>query len=647
MKSREKFWYSNVGVALRNVALAYVMWMFTRLIFFLVNWNTFAPSLSASSAWTMFRGALVFDTAGILYVNALYLLLLLFPCLPKERPGYHRALRWLYVITNAIALASNLIDSVYFQYTGRRSTLSVFSEFAREDNIAGIFGVEFLRHWYLVLAFLLIVWLLWKLCAQPRKGWFSRPARYYISLALALLLFVPLSIVGIRGSVFSGTRPITVSNAMQYTTRAAEASLVLNTPFSMIRSIGKKPFVNPKYMADEQMEQTFSPIVEAAPDSCALLRGKNVVVLIMESLGKEYTSFYNNGQGGNTPFIDSIAALSLTYKYSFANGRKSMDAMPSILAGIPMFVEPFFLTQASTNDLTGLGYQLGELGYHSAFFHGGHNISMGFSAFSRAIGYDTYTGLDEYCRSPKYHAMDDFDGKWAIWDEEFLQFFADSLHVMRQPFLTTFFSASTHHPYNIPKRYRGKISAPGHPMNTCWRYTDMALRRFFERISREPWFDNTVFVITADHTNHAEKPEYLTDLGVFEVPIIFYTPDGSLQPRVDEDAVAQQVDITPTLLHLLGYPGRFMSFGQDLLNTPTDDTWAVNYNAGIYQFLKGNMMLQWDGQKTVGLYDYRSDRLLQHNLAGQHPSQPDLEQQLKAIIQQYMLRMNENRLVEN
>jgi len=643
---KNRYFNSNIGVGVRNVVLAYIMWMLTRVIFFLENYSVFAPHLTWSGACTMLRGALVFDTAAILYVNALYLVLLILPLHLKETQRFHKGLKWLFVVTNALALATNLIDSVYFQYTGRRSTVSLFSEFVRENNIASVFGVEFINHWYLVLSFVAIVWLLWRLCAVPGTEGLGSRARYYVCHLLALLLLVPTAIVGIRGSVFSGTKPITINNANQYANRAAEASLVLNTPFSMIRSIGKKTFVTPDYMTQEQMEATFVPVIEPLPADSALLRGKNVVVLIMESLGKEYTSFYNDGKGGNTPFIDSIASQSLTFKYSFANGRKSMDAMPSILSGIPMFVEPFFLTQASTNELTGLARQLGEMGYHSAFFHGGHNISMGFSAFAHAIGYDTYTGLDEYCKSPKYHGMDDFDGKWAIWDEEFLQFFADSLQVMRQPFMTTFFSATTHHPFNIPERYKATIKAPGHPMNTCWRYTDMALRRFFERVKNEPWYTNTVFVIVADHTNHATRPEYLTDLGVFEVPIIFYTPDGSLAARMRDDVVAQQIDISPTLLHLLGYGKRFMSFGQDLVYTPAADTWAVNYNAGIYQYIKGSLLLQWDGEKTVGLYDYRADRLLKHNLAGKRPEQASMETGIKAIIQQYMSRMNENRLVE-
>ena len=130
------------------------------------------------------------------------------------------------------------------------------------------------------------------------------------------------------------------------------------------------------------------------------------------------------------------------------------------------------------------------------------------------------------------------------------------------------------------------------------------------------------------------------------MPIIFYTPDGTLAPQLRDDIVAQQIDIPPTLLHLLGYDRRFMSFGHDLLRTPPAQAWAVNYNNGIYQLVQGNLLLQWDGDKTVGLYDYRADRLLRHNLAGNHTAQPAMEQTLKAIIQQYMKRMNENRLVE-
>jgi phosphoglycerol transferase MdoB-like AlkP superfamily enzyme len=348
------------------------------------------------------------------------------------------------------------------------------------------------------------------------------------------------------------------------------------------------------------------------------------------------------------PFIDSLVSKSVTYEYSYANGRISMDAMPSILSGMPMMVESIFLTPASLNDVDGISSILDREGYSTAFFHGGHNISMGFSAYAHSIGYKQYYGLDEYCQSPKYGGMDDFDGKWAIWDEPFLQFTLDNIGEMKQPFLATVFTASSHHPYNVPEQYRDSLKDEGgQPIHKCVRYTDMALRRFFERASYEPWYQNTIFVLVADHTNQSSHDVYKTDLGLYSIPIIFFTPDGSLQPLHDEAAIVQQTDITPTLLHLLGYNKPYVAFGEDLLATEGGDTWAFNYNAGVYQLVRGDLLLQFDGTKTTAVYRFKTDPLLKENLVGKLPEQQEMELFLKALIQQYMSRMNENRLLPN
>ena len=643
--------HSNIGAALLNMAVAYLVWMLSRVAFFAENWSTFAPYMS----WPLFKsglhGALVFDTSALLYVNSLYLALMLLPFHLKERTGFHRGLKWLFVVTNAVAVASNLMDSVYFQYTGRRSTVSVFSEFANEDNITSILLTEFVHHWYLVLAFIALVFILWRCYIKPRLEVYRFGFQYYISQLIALLLMIPLAIVGIRGSVTAGTRPITISNANEYVNRPVEASVVLNTPFSMIRSIGKKAFVTPDYMTSEQMESIYNPIHSNPAVDALSIPGRNVVILIVESMGKEYIGSLNPGLDGGRykgymPFIDSLVAKSLTFEYSFANGRISMDAMPSILSGLPMMVEPFFLTPASLNDVDGISSILDRKGYSTAFFHGGHNISMGFSAYAHSIGYQHYYGLDEYCKSSKYGGMDDWDGKWAVWDEPFLQFTLDNIDGMKQPFLATVFTASSHHPYNVPDQYRDSlVDEGGQPIHKCVRYTDLALRRFFERASREPWYRNTVFVLVADHTNQASHDIYKTDLGLYSIPIIFFTPDGLLQPLHDGNAIAQQTDITPTLLHLLGYNKPYLAYGDDLLATDAGQTWAFSYNAGIYQLVKGDLLLQFDGFKTTAVYRFKSDPLLKYNLVGQLPDQQPMETLLKAIIQQYMSRMNDNRLL--
>ena len=645
--------HSNIGAAALNMLVAYLVWMLSRVAFFAENWSTFAPYMSWPLFKSMLRGALVFDTSALLYVNSLYLLLMLLPLHLKERAGFHKGLRWLFVVTNAVGVAMNLMDAVYFQYTGRRSTVSVFSEFANEGNIMSILLTEFIHHWYLVLAFAVLVLLLWRCYTRPRLESDRFGYQYYISQFIALLVMVPLAIVGIRGSVTAGTRPITISNANEFVNRPVEASVVLNTPFSMIRSIGKKVFVTPEYMSPEQMEAIYSP-VHAHPVVDAMShKGKNVVILIVESMGKEYIGALNADLGGGNyrgymPFIDSLLTRSLSFRYSYANGRISMDAMPSILSGLPMMVEPFFLTPASLNDVEGLPSMLAGEGYCSAFFHGGHNISMGFSAYAHSIGYQRYYGLDEYCRSPKYGGKGDWDGKWAIWDEPFLQFTLDNIDEMQQPFLATVFTASSHHPYNVPEQYRDSlVDEGGQPIHKCVRYTDLALRRFFERASHEPWYRNTVFVLVADHTNLSSHDVYKTDLGLYSIPIIFYTPDGSLAPLHDTARIAQQTDITPTLLHLLGYDKAYLAFGNDLLAADApDQTWAFNYNAGIYQLVKGDLMLQFDGSKTTAVYRFKTDPLLRQNLVGQlDDQQRSMEDFLKALIQQYMSRMNENRLL--
>ena len=211
--------------------------------------------------------------------------------------------------------------------------------------------------------------------------------------------------------------------------------------------------------------------------------------------------------------------------------------------------------------------------------------------------------------------------------------------------MATVFTASSHHPFKVPKNLENQFPDEGtQPIHKCVRYTDMALRHFFEEAAKQTWFNNTIFVFTADHTNQTTHDVYKTDLGLYSIPIAFYTPDGSLQPAVRDDVVMQQANVMPTLMGLLGYDKPYLAFGCDVLNTPPEQTWAFNYNNGIFQLLQGEWMLQFDGEKTKALYRFKQDPMLRNNLAGKVPEQAQMERMLKAIIQQYMTRMTENRL---
>ena len=634
--------YATSLSAFINLMWAYVAYFVCRLAYGIENWSVLGGNFTSGNMGEVLKGGLMFDTSAIMYTNSLYMVLMLLPLHLKECRGWQKMAKCVFVVVNALAICINLADSVYFKYTGRRTTATIFSEFGNEGNLGSVIGVEFLNHWYLVLLALGLIVALAKLYAMPSsvlkiKSMF----KYYVVQLLALLLFLPMCIGGMRGGLTKAVRPITISNANQYVDRPEDAALVLNTPFSLIRTIGKNVFVIPNYMEATRLNEVYSPVRQFVADSVATKK-KNVVVMIVESFGSEYIGALNDYEG-YTPFLDSLISKSLIWEHSFGNGRKSIDGMPSVLSSIPMFVEPFFLTPASVNNVGGLAHELVKDGYYSAFFHGAENGSMGFQAFSRATGFEDYFGRTEYNQDDRFQGDADFDGMWAIWDEPFLQYMALTMNEFREPFVSAVFTASSHHPYKIPEAYQEIYPEEGLVMHKCVRYTDHALKRFFETASKQPWFKNTLFVLTADHTNLSEVPEYQTSLGGFRVPIVFFDPSGEM-PTGQREGIAQQIDIMPTVLGYLGYTQPYVAFGFDLFHTPAEDTWAVNYLNGIYQYVKGDYLIQFDGVTLKAVYRFKEDKLLEHNLMDK-VDVSDLVEELKAIIQSYMQRMNTNALV--
>jgi phosphoglycerol transferase MdoB-like AlkP superfamily enzyme len=348
------------------------------------------------------------------------------------------------------------------------------------------------------------------------------------------------------------------------------------------------------------------------------------------------------GYKGYTPFLDSLLQHAVSFRYTYANGRSSIDAMPSALSGLPMFVESFVAGSHSINHLDGLAACLGRMGYESAFFHGAPASSLGFQGFTKSTGFNSCWSQEDFEADSRTRGKDDSDNWWGIWDEPFLQYFRMKMNDMHEPFMATLFTLTSHHPFHIPEQYQTIFPEEEMPIHKCIRYTDYSLRRFFTEAEKEPWFKNTLFVLTGDHTNMSNHDEYRSSINQFSTSLVFYDPSGELEPGIHE-GIAQQTDILPTILGYMGYDQPYMAFGSDLFHTPADSTWAVNYLDGIYQYVKYGHVLQFDGEKTIGLYrldDYR----MQQNLAGTVSQQQKMECELKAIIQQYMERMKHNRL---
>jgi len=592
---------------------------------------------------TVMLGGLRFDLSATLYSNSLFILLMIVPIAVRFQGWYKKMMSWIFLIVNSIAFALNTADFIYYRFTLRRTTVSVIGQFKNEDNL-GRLAFQFLwDYWYVFLFWLLTVTLLY---FGYRRIKFTGPqlkkeGSFYGSGIAAMLLGIYLFVGGARGGFRSSTRPITLSNAAAYAETPNEIGLVLNTPFALMRTARANVIKKVNYFTSEdELNKVFNPL--RSPTDTNAFVPKNVVILILESFSKEFVGAYNksldNGHyRGYTPFLDSLIEVSHAYQYSLANGRKSIDAMPSVICSIPSIEVPFILSHFSGDKINSLASLLKEKNYYTAFFHGAPNGSMGFDAFANLSGFDHYYGKSEYNNDA------DFDGIWGIWDEPFLQFFANKMSSFRQPFFTTLFTVSSHHPYNLPGEYANKFKGGPKLVHRTIEYTDFALKKFFKSAARLPWFKNTIFVITADHASaEIQLPEYNSAWGYFSIPILFYRPGengGGLKP-----GIIQQIDIMPSLLGAIHFDKPYLAFGRDVFHDRSRPL-AFNYLNNTYQVFRNDYLLQFDGAKSTALFEFKKDKYLKANLLTTLPDTVrNLEISLKAFIQQYNNRMVDNNL---
>jgi phosphoglycerol transferase MdoB-like AlkP superfamily enzyme len=636
------FFSRNIFVVLAyRILIIMVLFTLCRIGFFLFNFKMF-PGVSPEEFFTILKGGLSFDISAIVYINMLFILLSIIPLDIRYNDGYEKVLKYIYFITNGIALAMNGMDFVYYRFVDKRATADVFRTFENETNLGRLF-FQFLFDYWPATLFTIFLWFMMAYLYKrviPKKPVPDGKVAYYAVNIIMIPVIAALVVGAARGGYKHSTRPITISNAARYVKTPREVAIVLNTPFSFLRTFDKKALVKYKFFDEEKLLKLYNP--HYIPDKSKPFRYDNVVIIILESFAREYVGALNHDlEGGQytgyTPFIDSLISVSLTFEVSLANGKKSIDAMPSILASVPSLETPYTISHYANNQINGLPGLLKTKGYYSAFFHGAPNGSMGFDSFSKLAGFDDYFGLDQY------PGKNDFDGMWGIWDEPFFKFFADKLNGFRQPFMASIFSVSSHHPFKVPEKYIGKFKKGPAPIAEVVGYTDFALHEFFDEIAQSPWFSNTLFVFTADHTNESIHPEFQNNFGSYCVPIIFYKPGSDLKGM--KNRIAQQIDIMPTILSYLNYDDEYIAFGNNLLDD-SYESFAFNTSGNNYHLYMKDHILEMIDNKPIGVFDYKNDRFLEKNLLGTDQIlQSAMEEKLKAVIQTYNSRLIDNNMV--
>jgi phosphoglycerol transferase MdoB-like AlkP superfamily enzyme len=545
----------------------------------------------------------------------------------------------LILIINSILSLFNLIDAEYYKFTLKRSTADLFNLIFTGNDVFILLPQFIKDFWYIIFFWILLIFLLWislkKYFLHKSVEKIQSKASCYFLLVVFFVIFSAFSFIVVRGTKL---RPVNLLSASLYS-NSTLVPLVLNTPFSIVKTFGKQFHTYHHYFNNEK-ELLFNPIYQVKTNFPENSKKKiNVVLIILESFSKEHIGYFNKSKKSFTPFLDSLLNESLVITHSFANARKSIESLPAILASLPALMEtPYILSPFSSNKIEALPAILKKYGYKTMFFHGGTNGTMGFDVFSSMAGIEQYFGRWEYPN------QQDYDGNWGIWDEPYLQYVKKELDNKNQPFFAVIYTLSSHHPYKIPEKYINVFTEGEHEILKTIAYTDYSLKQFFKQAQKSPWFKNTLFVITADHVFGSHSDFYFNLIGNYYVPIAFYCYNDT-NLKGNYNIIAQHCDIAPSILDYLGLNIQIFSFGSSIWDK-NKERFAINYLNGTYMLTYKGYFVEFDGEKILGLFKFPEDSLLKNNLINSNlPVKDTLLLFTKSIIQQYDYRLINNKLI--
>ena len=550
---------------LRQIAFALFILFVSRLIWFLVN-KFWLPAVGFAEFFEAFLYGFYFDLPVIAYLFApLFLWQLALPNFSLKHPIVTKIL---FLLPNVICLILNGIDTGFSKINGKRSGFELFSLAGDEGNHIAPYLTDNIPS---LIALFVSFFLIYKLTPTAGNATFlwkkNRIFRNIITTPAILFVWILAARGGLQ------LRPIRSIDASNYVD-ANISPLVYSTPLNIMSTWDREgKFFKPNIMPLQQAEAKLGlmqPIADQVNNK------KNIVVLVVESLSRDYTGFLN--QSPYTPFLDSLSKHSINFTHCFANGSKSIDMVPAIFAGLPnLMEEPYIMSTYNTNIIENAFLKHKKVGYTSGFFHGSNNGTMGFKSFLKQTGIDHYFGINEYPSKDR-----DYDGNWGIWDEPYLKYVADCIDTMHKPCFNAVFTLSSHHPYAVPQQYEKEL--PFHPktIHRAIAYTDLSLKHFFEYASKKSWFKETVFVITGDHTSHGLLEYFYCPSGRYEIPFLIYS-EGIVPQKIKKSV--SQCDIMPTLSAAMGNQIHYAGLGRNGFDKNYEG-YSMHYDKGLYYMIQ-------------------------------------------------------------
>lgn len=590
---------------LKRLLFLLIPYSLLRIGFYLYHLNIYKQFTQDEVFESFFLG-IRFDVAAIILVNLPIILLSFIPSYNSKFISFER---FIFIFINTAAFIVGIDDYELFLFTGKRLS---YDFFAITDDILQQLPQIILNYWY--LPFIAISFGV-GFYFFDKKFFRVKPRKVSMVSYFTGVLLLGIFFIGIRGGLQH--KSINVQSAFVQGKNEL-GHLVLNSPYHFLRTLKNKPMEKLKYFKSDDEAKNIILNQRDFRDGIQGKKKANVVLIILESFALEYM------EQGYTPFLDELKSEGIFFPRHLANGRKSIEALPSILCGLPSLLrEPISKSIYSGNKFNCFPTILKEAGYTNYFFHAGARGTMGFEAYTLANGFEKYFSRDEY------GSQDDFDGTWGIFDLPYLQYVNRKISTMKEPFLAGVFTLSSHQPYRIPDAFKGKFPKGTLEIHESIGYTDFALRNFFEEAKKESWFKNTLFVITSDHTQKLESKKFLNLVGRYRVPLLLIGP--GISPG-QNPKVVQHADIPKTILDFVEVQGDLPATSVSAF--AGDSGVALNFADGASYFLvSGNEV------RTL-----QKDHFYDWETGGMRSPEPADNPLLKAYLQYFMNGLINNNL---
>ncbi len=327
----------------------------------------------------------------------------------------------------------------------------------------------------------------------------------------------------------------------------------------------------------------------------------NIILITVESLSADYLTKFGN-KNKITPFMDNWFQDGALFTNFYATGTRTIRGLEALTLSIPPTAGQSIVKRPDNERLFNLGHVLQERGYDTAFLYGGMGYFDNMNAFYEGNGYrivdqNQFTS-EEVTFKNAWGVSDDIIFNRTIKE-------ADNDFSQDKPFFFQIMTTTNHRPYSYPE---GKIDIPsGKSREGAVKYTDYAIQEFIKTAKTKPWFDNTIFVMVADHCAGSARK---TDLPVdkYHIPLFIYSPKHV--PVVENTTLSSQIDVAPTLLGLLNLRYESQFYGQDILKTAPEKGRALISNYQKLGLFKDNKLVYLSPQQKIDVVD---DPLGQHH----------------------------------